>query len=66
MGQGFTVESSGARKDMERLVYFAVGAAWAAMMLGVWHQIRREEARRRVRDISSRLLAQVFPPGVRP
>ena len=32
---------------------------------GIWHQARREDARRRVRAVSSRLLSQVFPHGVR-
>jgi hypothetical protein len=52
--------------ETEPLVYFAVGVAWAVVAYGIWRQARREDARRKVREVSSKLLAQVFPHGVAP
>jgi len=52
-------------REVDPLVYFAVGVAWAVVALGIWRQARREDARQRVRAVSSRLLSQVFPNGVR-
>ena len=68
MGQGFDSDSDSAERpnEVEPMVYLAVGVAWAVVALGIWRQARREESRRRMRSISSRLLAQVFPNGVTP
>jgi hypothetical protein len=65
---GFAHEPYNSRRsdETEPLVYFAVGVAWAVVAYGLWKQSRRDEARRRVRDISSKLLSQVFPNGVTP
>jgi hypothetical protein len=57
--------STDSSQDVQPLVYFAVGAAWAVVALGLWRQARHEEARRKVRVVSSRLLSQVFPYGSR-
>jgi hypothetical protein len=65
---GYAHDSFNSRRseETEPLVYFAVGVAWAMVAFGVWRQVRREDARRKVRDVSAKLLSQVFPNGVAP
>jgi hypothetical protein len=65
--EGYPIQPdpAGRTREVEPLVYFAVGVAWAVVAAGIWRQARRGDARRRVRVVSSRLLSQVFPNGVR-
>ena len=68
MTGGFVHDSlnPGRSEETEPLVYFAVGVAWAVVAYGLWRQARREDVRRKVRAVSSKLLSQVFPNGVTP
>jgi hypothetical protein len=59
-------EASERAEEVDPLLYFAVGFAWAVVAFGIWRQAKREDSRRRTRLVSSRLLSQVFPRGVAP
>ncbi len=52
--------------DVESLLWLAAGAAWAIVAIKVLNEARKIEARKRTVSVSSRLLQQVFPHGIRP
>jgi hypothetical protein len=53
-------------RGVESLLWLAAGAAWAIVALKAWSQSKKVEKRRRTFAISTRLLKQVFPNGIRP
>jgi len=52
-------------RGVESLLWLAAGAAWAVVALRAWKQTRKTEARKRIFNVSDRLLNQVFPNGIR-
>ncbi len=66
----FAVNSSrrprGTTREMESLLWLAAGAAWAIVAIKAWTQTRRVEQRRRIFNVSDKLLGQVFPNGIKP
>ena len=51
---------------VESFLWLAAGAAWAFVAIKAWSESKKVEARRRTRAVSNRLLAEVFPNGIRP
>jgi hypothetical protein len=47
----------------ESLLAVGSAIAWGALALSVWNLLERDRARRLRRQISNKLLAQVFPSG---
>lgn len=51
------------QREMESLLLVASALLWGAFALTVWQE-KRAEARRRMHEVSARLLKQVFPNGM--
>ncbi|MBI4493169.1 MAG: hypothetical protein HY690_10305 [Chloroflexi bacterium] len=51
------------QRELESLLLLASAVLWGALALTVWQE-RRAETRRKVQEVSSRLLRQVFPNGL--
>jgi hypothetical protein len=50
-------------RQIESLLLITSGLLWGAIALTMWQE-RRAEARRRLHEVSNRLLRQVFPQGM--
>lgn len=51
------------QRQLESLLLITSGLLWGALALAMWQE-RRAEARRRLHEVSNRLLRQVFPNGL--
>jgi hypothetical protein len=51
------------RRDLESLLALGSAIAWGALAVSVWNFVEFSRARKLRRQVSDRLLAQVFPSG---
>ena len=58
----FEARASG-RREMESLLAVGSAIAWGALAVSLWGFMERTRARRLRRQVSNRILAQVFPRG---
>lgn len=61
--QGYARQGEGAH-ELEALLWLAAGAAWALVALRAWNQTKKLDERRRIFNVSDRILRQVFPRGL--
>jgi hypothetical protein len=58
--------TSDTARELQSVLLLAAGAAWAFVAYRALSETRRYDARRKVHAVSSHILHQVFPDGIRP